>query len=311
MELPEGLSAWIGSTRTDREVLSERTARELAALFDWNRAPGRGEALPPLWHWAMFPETARQSELGAEGHAQGSGFLPPAPLPRRMWAGSRLQFRRPLLIGREITRTSRILDITVKQGRRGPLVLIRVLRELKDGEAALLREEQDLIFREIDHLDRRTARGEGSPASVPELAPAERTWERQIIADPVLLFRYSAATFNGHRIHYDRDFTTLHEGYPGLLVHGPLIATFMVDLVRRNVHEATIENFSFRAISPLFDREPFLVCGQRNPNASEVNGSEVKVWAQNSAGHLCAYGSVSLAPPTDSRIPVNAQTGDT
>jgi 3-methylfumaryl-CoA hydratase len=275
------LRSWIGRTQTERERVSPRLIQQLAATLDDERAPQAGETLPPLWHWALFPHIASQSQLGADGHPQGGGFLPPIALPRRMWAGSRVRFERPVVVGRDVTRTSQIIDVAGKEGRSGKLVFVRIRHELEDDEGPLLSEEQDVVYRE-------SAAAPFTPATGP-LAPTESTWSRTIVPDPVLLFRYSASTFNGHRIHYDRAYATGQEGYPALVVHGPLTATLLVDLVTRNAPDEDITSFSFRAVNPLFDNASFRVCAARAPDSNEV-----RLWAVDEAGVLCVEATAKL-----------------
>ena len=212
-----------------------------------------------------------------DGHARRGGFLPPVPLPRRMWAGGRFEFHQPLHIGERISRVSRVADVTHKQGRTGELVFVLVRHEISGAEGPAVVEEQDLVYR--DH---------SGSALAPPAAPSSHGWERILRADDVLLFRYSALTFNGHRIHYDRRHATETEGYPGLVVHGPLIATLLVDLLRRNLPVKNISRFSFRAVRPLFDTAPFSICGQ-------PEGDRVRLWAKNESGGLVMDASAVLA----------------
>lgn len=238
--------------------------------------------MPPLWHWLYFLPVHRQSEIGQDGHAKRGGFLPPVPLPRRMWAGGRLQFLRPLQVGSAISRTSTIANVTSKEGRSGQLAFVLVRHEIADESGVALLEEHDIVYRDNAKP--------GDPAPQPQAAPTNQQWLREIHPDPVLLFRYSALTFNGHRIHYDRSYVTEVEGYPGLIVHGPLIATLLVDLLRRNLPDATLVNFSFRAVKPLFDIAPFSVCGRL-----EEDGKTVKLWAKDAEGWLTMDATARLA----------------
>ncbi|HSN20176.1 MAG TPA: MaoC family dehydratase N-terminal domain-containing protein [Usitatibacter sp.] len=245
------LSRWVGRTETRRDTIAAAPLRELAALLDRDDPePKPGGAIPPLAHWLYFLPTDRQSELGPDGHARRGGFLPPVPLPRRMWAGSRLEFARPLVVGAEATRTSTIKDVAVKEGRSGTLVFVTVRHEIADAGGLVLSDEHDIVYR-----------GEGGAGAAPVPAPTGEAWRREIRPDPVLLFRYSAVTFNGHRIHYDHPYVTGVEGYPGLVVHGPLIATLLVDLLRRSRPQAALRRYTFRAMRPLFDTAPFATCG--------------------------------------------------
>jgi 3-methylfumaryl-CoA hydratase len=245
------LAKWIGRSETRRDTIAAAPLRELSALLDRDDPePKAGDAIPPLAHWLYFLPTDRQSELGPDGHAHRGGFLPPVSLPRRMWAGSRLEFLRPLAVGADATRVSTIKDVKVKEGRSGTLVFVTVRHEISDAGGLALSDEHDIVYR-----------GEGGGAGAPVPAPTDEAWRRDIHPDPVLLFRYSAVTFNGHRIHYDHPYVTRVEGYPGLVVHGPLIATLLVDLLRRKRPNVVLRRYAFRAMRPLFDTAPFAVCG--------------------------------------------------
>ena len=222
------LRSWIGRSETQVDVAAAVPPRALAATLDRDDPPSQpGAALPPCWHWLYFLPLARQSQIGADGHPQRGGFLPPVPLPRRMWAGSRIGLHAPLRLGQALSRTSRIGDVRLKQGKTGPLVFVSVHHEIHADGVLAVDEQQDIVYREAPPP------GEAPPAGLP--APADAQWMRRIEPDAVLLFRYSALTFNGHRIHYDRRYATGVEGYPGLVVHGPLIATLLLDLLRREL----------------------------------------------------------------------------
>ena len=274
---------WIGKTdsRSDQVTLAPITA--LSATLDRDDPPPQaGDPLPPLWHWLYFLPTCRASEIAPDGHAERGGFLPPIPLPRRMWAGSRFRFHHPIRAGETIHRTSRILDVTQKEGRTGPLIFVVARHEISNSQGMALVEEQDLVYR--DHAK------PGDPTPKPQTAPQNCAWSREICPNEVLLFRYSALTFNGHRIHYDRKYATEVEGYPGLVVHGPLLATLLLDLLRRNLPRAVVSQFVFRAIRPLFDTASFRVCAQ-----PEEGGKTVTLWAQDAEGWLATQGTVTLA----------------
>jgi 3-methylfumaryl-CoA hydratase len=237
--------------------------------------PAAGTLLPALWHWLYFLPLHRQSEIGPDGHAKRGGFLPAVPLPRRMWAGSQFEFHRPLRVGDALTRVSTIHDVTEKSGRTGPLVFVKVRHEIsRAGEAEVaLTEFHDIVYREAPKPD------EVPPE--PRPVPTGAAWERRWTPDDVLLFRYSALTFNGHRIHYDRRYVTEIEGYPGLVVHGPLIATLLLDLLRYQHPEAEVAQYRFKAVRPIFDINHFSVCGE--PLA---DGKTVHLWAKDHEGWL-------------------------
>jgi 3-methylfumaryl-CoA hydratase len=263
------LRAWIGRSETRRDVISAAPLVALSALLDRDdAAPLAGEAAPPLAHWLYFLPAYRQSEAGPDGHALKGDFLPPVPLPRRMWAGSRLEFMRPLAVGSDVSRVSTIKDVALKEGRSGPLVFVTVRHEVSDARGLVLTDEHDIVYR-----------GEDALKAKDTAAPSGERWRREIHPDPMLLFRYSAVTFNSHRIHYDYLYATNVEGYPGLVVHGPLIATLLVDLLRRNLPEATLRTFGFRALKPLFDTADFSTCG-----LPDQHGHAAKLWTRDHAG---------------------------
>ena len=280
-----GLSAWIGKSETVTDSVTATPYAALSATLD--RAPERppvGTPLPPLWHWLYFLPLHRQSEIGPDGHAVRGGFLPPVPLPRRMWAGSQLTFHEPLCVGDRLVRISTIDDVTVKRGRSGTLVFVRVRHVIaRNGASApALTEFHDIVYRQ--------AAVPGAPEPAPQAAPERFTWRRTIVPDEVLLFRYSALTFNGHRIHYDRRYVSEVEGYPGLIVHGPLLATLLLELVRREAPSARVTAFEFRARRPVFDLRPFDVCG-----APSDDGREARLWIRDPDGMLAMEGRATLA----------------
>ncbi|OWW21961.1 FAS1-like dehydratase domain-containing protein [Noviherbaspirillum denitrificans] len=275
------LHQWVGKTESIQDVVHPALAAGMAAVLDRDAAPQAGEPLPPLWHWMVFWNTARQSELGHDGHAQRGKFLPPVPLPRRMWAGGRLNFLAPIDIGSALSRTSTIKAVDVKRGKSGDMVFVTVEHAISNADGIALVEEHDIVYRDAPQGTRQTQ---------PVQAPSGATWTESVSPDPTLLFRYSALTFNGHRIHYDRSYATEVEGYPGLIVHGPLLATLLVELAQRRMPGAAIKSFSFRAVSPLFDIEPFEICGEP-PDADGV----VKLWAKNVRGELAMQAQAVLA----------------
>ena len=267
------------------DVVTPTPVAALSATLD--RDPVRPDPrtpLPALWHWLYFLPLHRQSEIGPDGHVRRGGFLPPVPLPRRMWAGSQLVFHRPLRVGDAITRLSIIEDVTEKTGRSGRLVFVKVRHEIRTSERTepALTEHHDIVYRE--------APNPGDAAPRPQPAPAASAWEKRWVPDEVLLFRYSALTFNGHRIHYDRRYVTEAEGYPGLVVHGPLIATLLLDLLRWQRPEATVARFEFRAVRPIFDIHPFFVCGE-----PAADGKSVRLWSRDHEGALAMDASAVLA----------------
>ena len=278
------LTDWIGRSEIVEDTAYPTPAIALTATLDHPRTPlSVGTALPPLWHWLYFLPMHQQSEIGPDGHAKRGGFLPPVPLPRRMWAGSQFEFRAPIRIGDSMARTSTIDDVTAKEGRTGKLVFVKVRHELRTNGASdpSLVEFHDIVYREAQQPD--------DVAPPPQRAEANAPWQREIVPDDVLLFRYSALTFNGHRIHYDRKYVTEVEGYPGLIVHGPLIATLLMDLLRRELPQADVTSFRFKAVRPTFDPHPFRVNGALQPD-----GKTVRLWAQDHEGWLTMDATATL-----------------
>ncbi len=282
MEPKETYDAWIGRTEERADTITAAPMTALAATLDRDDpAAQHGTPLPPLWHWLYFLPLQRQSELGADGHPRRGGFLPPVPLPRRMWAGGRLTFDADLRVGDEVTRSSRIAAIARKESRSGPLVFVTVEHRIRNAAGAVVAEEHDIVYRGLPAA--------GTASAEPPPAPTDESFAREIDPDDVLLFRYSALTFNGHRIHYDRRYVTEVEGYPGLVVHGPLIATLLLDLLRRQLPQARVASFSFKAVSPLFDGRRFRVCGRCDGER------RFELWARNGEGGLAMQASATIA----------------
>jgi 3-methylfumaryl-CoA hydratase len=274
------LSRWIGRSETRDDVITVAPLVALSGLLDRDDpTPRAGDAAPPLAHWLYFLPAYRISAAGPDGHALKGSFMPPVPLPRRMWAGSRLEFLRPLAVGAQVKRVSTIKDVTMKEGRSGALVFVTVRHEVSDAQGLVLTDEHDIVYR-----------GESALAPKDTPAPTGEAWRREIRPDPALLFRYSAVTFNSHRIHYDHPYTTKVEGYPGLVVHGPLIATLLVDLLRRSLPGVTLKRYDFRAMKPLFDTAAFETCGL--PGTA---GGAAKLWTRDAAGAVTMLADASYS----------------
>ena len=284
MSIPN-LQEWIGRTETIEDTVTATPVAALSATLDWPaQRPPAGTSLPCLWHWLYFLPLAPQSEIGPDGHPRRGGFLPPVPLPRRMWAGSDFTFHEPLLVGDRLARTSTIVEVNEKSGRTGSLIFVKVRHEIRRNGAAgvALTEHHNIVYRDAPRPT--------DVAPPPTPASAASAWERRIKADDVLLFRYSALTFNGHRIHYDRKYVTEVEGYPGLIVHGPLIATLLMDLLRRQMPDAQVARFEFKAVRPTFDINPFSVHGLPAPD-----GGSVRLWGRDHEGWLTMDATATLA----------------
>lgn len=274
------LDQWIGRVERIDDQIDEGPAARLAATLDEDASwIGKGAPLPPLWHWIYFLTAERRSRLGRDGHPVRGGFLPPVELPRRMWAGSRLSFHEPLRIGDTARRTSTIRKIEMKKGRSGALCFVTVGHEISAGGRVAVSEEQDIVYREDPRPGERTD---------PPEAPAGAQMTETVQPDPTLLFRYSALTFNGHRIHYDREYAGRVEGYPGLVVHAPLIATLLIRFVHRCYPEHPVRSFAFRGASPLVDIRPFTLATKREDQG-------VSAWAANEQGKLAMIASTAAA----------------
>lgn len=281
------LQSWQERSETMSDVITAAPLRALSATLDRDDpVPEDGSAVPALWHWLYFLPHARQSEIGPDGHPRRGGFLPPVPLPRRMWAGGRLRWEadNPLRLGQEVQRISTIRSVQHKTGRSGELLFVLVEHRFLNHDGLALVEEHDIVYR--------AAARPGDPVPPPQQPPlaGQAAWSRSIVPDDVLLFRYSALTFNGHRIHYDRRYVTQIEGYPGLIVHGPLIATLLLDLLRRQLPGARVVAFDFKALRPTFDLHPFSVHGKPRDD-----GRTIDLWAQDHDGFLTMQATVTVA----------------
>ncbi|MEO8297347.1 MAG: acyl-CoA dehydrogenase [Burkholderiales bacterium] len=276
----EHLRGWVGRQQVAEQTIEPYPARALAGLLDQPQAPVAGDPLPLPWHWLYFLDTPSRAGTGPDGHPKRGGFLPPVPLPRRMWAAGKLQITQPLVIGAAARRVSTVRSVELKEGKTGPLVFVTLDHELLQGDRLCLREEQNLVYREAP----------AAPAPLPpgEAAATTSAWSATVVPDPVLLFRFSALTYNGHRIHYDRDYATQQEFYPALVVHGPLLATLLLDLLQRERPGAAISEFRFRAQRPAFDTDPVKLCGA-------IDGAQVKLWTVDPQGMVGMSATATLA----------------
>jgi len=275
------LSQWIGSKETTEETISVEPLHRMRATLD--HAPKtmtEGEIVPALWHWAYFLKPTRASELGRDGHAALGDFMPPVPLPRRMWAGCQLIFSAPLRVGETARRESTIRDVKLKQGRSGILCFVDVEHAIFVGDELKLTEIHNIVYRDTKQS--------GDDKARPPEAPGDAQWTREVKPDSTLLFRYSALTFNGHRIHYDLDFCRHQEGYPGLVFHGPLTATLLIEMLRQQNPGKSLESCDYRAYSPLFDDASFTLNGK-------MDGTDAILWAANPQGRLAMKATVSFA----------------
>lgn len=272
----EHLRSWIGRRETRTEPITSAPATLLAATLDRpDILTGPGDALPPLYQWLYFLPVCPQSQIGSDGHPARGDLLPPVPLPRRMWAASTIAFKHPLAIGDIVTRWTEVVGVSLKQGRSGPLVFVTLRTVHSDSEGRdAIEETQELVYR--DHPS------QTDPSPTPAIAPRDEHWSRTLVADPVLLFRYSALTFNAHRIHYDVEYARESERYPALVVHGPLTVTLLLDHLQRNLPGKRVIHLAFRAVRPLFQGRPFDLCGQL-----AADGKTVQLWTRDDHGALC------------------------
>ena len=274
------LRQWIGRTEEKTDIVTAHLVKGLrATLFQEIGEPKAGDAAPLTAHWCLALPVAPMSEIGPDGHPTRGGFLPPVPLPRRMWAGGELEFFDTLRVGDETKRASVISDVSMKTGSTGVLCFVSVEHLVTTARGTAIRERHDIVYRDIS----------GAPAAAPAKAqPSPRLAQHSEshMADPVLLFRYSALTFNGHRIHYDRDYVTRIEGYPGLIVHGPLQAALLIELAAKLHGGKAPAKFVYRGLQPLFDGSEFSV------NASEIS-SGLDLWTANTRGEPTMRGTAS------------------
>ena len=270
------LTDWIGKQEFTNDVISLIPLKALSATLDLEhieleeRSKIRG-----LWHWLYFLPMHHQKEIGKDGHARRGGFLPPVELPRRMWAGGQFIFHSDISIGDKVKRISTIENINEKSGRTGPLVFVKIRHEIyiQNKISPSLIEYQDIVYRD--------KKRESEKDLVPKRADVNSEWFREVAPDEVLLFRYSALTFNGHRIHYDRRYATEEEGYPGLVVHGPLLATLLMDLVYRQLPHVDVKEFRFKALRPIFDLNSFSLHGEPSDSLNNI-----KLWIKDHDGLL-------------------------
>jgi 3-methylfumaryl-CoA hydratase len=268
------LDGWQPEPTAQGERITAQPAGALAGLLDQpSPATADGDPLPPLWHWVYLLERPPQRDLGPDGHPADGPFLPPIPHRRRMFAGGRVEYRAPLRIGDEITRRTALAGWTVKQGRAGELLFVTIRHTFTRAGDLLATEEQDLVYRS-------DPTGTQTPAPAPAQAPAPARqapppapagdWRLDACPDPVLLFRFSALTYNAHRIHYDAPYATTVEGHPGLVVHGPLLALLCLELPRRHAPGRAVTQLSFRARRPVYAGQRFTAAGSAAGHACEL-----------------------------------------
>lgn len=278
----DSLKKWIGERETAVDYITIPSVHRLAAMLDRDDPfPKTGDPFPVGWHAILFPRIVRQSQIGPDGHPKRGDFLPPVPLPRRMFAGKRVTFHNDLRVGDEVRRESVIQDVETKRGRTGQMVFVTVKTDIHSPRGLAITEEQKIVYREAPDAN--------APPPPPQAAPTQAKWEKVITPDPVMLFRYSALTFNGHRIHYDLPYVMQVEGYPGLIVNGGLSTLLVFELARENAR-SPIVRFSSRNVSPLFVNNPLHVCG-----APAADNKSAKLWVTNHKGALALTADAELA----------------
>ena len=277
------LGDWVGRSEARSDQVAAAPLMALSAILDRDEPmPRIGAVVPPLAHWLYFLPVVRHSQIGHDGHAARGDFLPPVPLARRMWVGGRVNFHGPLRVGDAIERFSQVINVSEKTGHSGPLVFVTVRHEVRSAGRTALIEEQDLVYLPVGGQARRPAPScslRGNPE-----------WTCKIQPDPVLLFRFSALTFNAHRIHYDRTYAREVEGLPALLVQAPLTALLLLESLRKHLQSPEISEFSFRAMKPLLDTSPFVLCGR-----SDADQRGVALWVADAAGDVAMEAAGTLA----------------
>lgn len=264
-DLEAYLQEWDPTPVTDGDALSPEPARALAAVLETPQHPAEGDELPPLWHWVYFLNWPPHSALGEDGHPTHGHFLPPIPDRRRMFAGGRLSITRPLRLGQPAERISSLASVTVKHGRSGEMAFVTVRSEFRQGGETGLVEEQDYVYRSGEST------AKSPQAETPRQSPESTAdWQQSFTGDPVRLFRFSALTANAHRIHYDAPYARDVESYPGLVVHGPLLAMLMTELVRHNHTDSSVATVDYQLRRPVFAGTPTLVTGTPADNAAEM-----------------------------------------
>ena len=263
---------WVARDEVRQDVVTAGPLDRLAATLDYDTPPWRAGEVPPLGHWLLLLPDARQSALGPDGHPHKGSFMPPVAQPRRMWAGSRLTFASVLRVGEAIERRSSIMNVADK----GSMTFVTVRHEISAGGKVAFIEEQDLVY-----LPERTANEPTTTKPVPVPEPAT---VRSVVANEAMLLRFSALTFNAHRIHYDLPYATGVEHYPGLVVHGPLLATLLIDHALRADQSARVTAFEFRARSPV-------ICGER----FDICQSGEDLWVRKADGSVAMTARITLA----------------
>ncbi len=270
---------WIGREQLQRDVLTPALLARFRATLD---SDATGDIAPQGIHWCLCTPDTATAGLDVDGHPKRGGFLPPVPLPRRMWASSTVAFHAPLRVGAIVERRSIIAGVKEKTGGSGPLVFVEIDHDTTSDGALAVSERQTIVYREAS-TSAPAPRGSGAPVL------SGYAWHRQLTPATPLLFRYSALTFNSHRIHYDLPYATAEEGYRGLVVHGPLTASLLLDLAARELGENRLAGFAFRGVSPAIADEPLHLVGT-------IDGAALKLAALGSDGREVMAATAEVSP---------------
>ena len=282
MAQKQAIQNWVGRQVTIEDVVDPRSVAQMDALLGGEGAwPAQGETLPPLWHWMYFAPRAPQHKIGEDGHTAKGEFMPPIPLPLRMFAGAEVTFHQPFKVGQRITCTTTIADIKDKTGRVGEMAFVTLQDDIMADDVPACSQSRTYVYRNKSKIGGKTLK--------PAPLPGAYDWIETIVPDPVMLFRFSALTFNAHRIHYDHPYATSVEGYPGLIVHGPLIGLFLAWSCVRACPDQQIGRFSFQLHAPLYEGEPFSISGKVNEE-----GAGAHLWAANANGDLTSTGEIEF-----------------
>lgn len=280
----ENFDAWVGKTESTSDFSNVRTIQMLQALL--NQKDNMINHLPDLSHWLYFLPIFNQQELSDDGHPRKGGFLPPIPFPKRMWAGGRLQFLRPIALNQNIRRDSEIIKVEFKQGKSGNMYFVTVKHSVYAKNELVIVEEQDIVYRDVSNQVQPAVSQSAIPT--PSIESKPFSYKQAFPIDTPTLFRYSALTFNSHKIHYDRPYAMQEEGYPGLVVHGPLLATLLVHYFKQNYPNKHIATFDFRALSPVFDFDHIYVCG-------DVKQQNAELWIEKASGQIAMKANITFS----------------
>lgn len=273
------LKSWEGRTETQHDSMDPFKARALAAILNRANLPEAGDALPTGWQWLYFLATPASADIGADGHPTTGRFLPPSPLPRRMWAAGKIQNVKPVLLGQLAEKTSTVKSVDLKQGKSGNLLFVTVQHVFTQADELCITEEQNIVYRDMPT--------QAVPLPAGEMPKGNSQWSRELVPDAVMLFRFSSLTYNSHRIHYDRDYAMNNEFYPGLVVHAPLLANLLAEHATSQFPSADIVDFSFRAQRPSFEGRALMLCGTRD-------GNKLSLWTQDTDGFVGMKASATI-----------------